>query len=153
MFESFFANPVSISGKFTFNASYAMRKDVLFFLLILLTSVADEDLAAAVEEKESQLNCHLKPWEVTLLNHQLHQLQLKDLPAAIKNTAAYKSELKSTSDKIAHLKRKPDFREEILLPKKAARTGSQRMQKVNIDVDVLGDEAHDDVNPGERGSV
>ena len=130
-----------------------MRKDVLFFLLIMLTSVADEDLAAAVEEKEGQLNCRLKPWEVTLLNHQLLQLQLKDLPASIKKTSAYKSELKSTSDKIARLKRKPDFRDDLLLPKKVAKTGSQRMQKVNIDVDVLGDEAHNDVNLGERGSV
>ena len=119
----------------------------------VLASVADEDLAAAVQERESQLNCRLKPWEVTLLNHQLLQLQLKDLPASIKKTPAYKSELKSTSDKIAHLKRKPDFRDDLLLPKKVAKTGSQRMQKVNIDVDVLGDEAHDDVNPGERGSV
>ena len=40
-----------------------------------------------------------------------------------------------------------------MLPKKVAKTGSQRMQKVNIDVDVLGDEAHNDVNLGERGSV
>ena len=86
-----------------------MRKDVLFFLLIMLTSVADEDLAAAVEEKEGQLNCRLKPWEVTLLNHQLLHLQLKNLPADVKNTPTYKSELKRTSDKIAHLKRKPDF--------------------------------------------
>ena len=123
-----------------------MSKDVL-------ASVADEDLAAAVQERESQLNCRLKPWEVTLLNHQLLQLQLKDLPASIKKTPAYKSELKSTSDKIAHLKRKPDFRDDLLLPKKVAKTGSQRMQKVNIDVDVLGDEANNDVNLGERGSV
>ena len=123
-----------------------MSKDVL-------ASVADEDLAAAVQERESQLNCRLKPWEVTLLNHQLLQLQLKDLPASIKKTPAYKSELKSTSDKIARLKRKPDFRDDLLLPKKVAKTGSQRMQKVNIDVDVLGDEAHNDVNLGERGSV
>ena len=82
---------------------------MLLFLLIMLTSVADEDLAAAVEEKENQLNCRLKPWEVTLLNHQLLQLQLKNLPADIKNTLDYKSQLKSTSDKIARLKRKPDF--------------------------------------------
>ena len=123
-----------------------MSKDVL-------ASVADEDLAAAVQERESQLNCRLKPWEVTLLHHQLLQLQLKDLPASIKKTPAYKSELKSTSDKIAHLKRKPDFRDDLLLPKKVAKTGSQRMQKVNIDVDVLGDEANNDVNLGERGSV
>ena len=123
-----------------------MSKDVL-------ASVADEDLAAAVQERESQLNCRLKPWEVTLLNHQLLQLQLKDLPASIKKTPAYKSELKSTSDKIARLKRKPDFRDDLLLPKKVAKTGSQRMQKVNIDVDVLGDEAHDGVNLGERGHV
>ena len=119
----------------------------------MLASVADEDLAAAVQERESQLNCRLKPWEVTLLHHQLLQLQLKDLPASIKKTPAYKSELKSTSDKIAHLKRKPDFRDDLLLPKKVAKTGSQRMQKVNIDVDVLGDEANNDVNLGERGSV
>ena len=126
---------------------------MLFFLLVMLASVADEDLSAAVQERESQLNCRLKPWEVTLLNHQLLQLQLKDLPASIKKTPAYKSELKSTSDKIARLKRKPDFRDDLLLPKKVAKTGSQRMQKVNIDVDVLGDEAHNDVNLGERGSV
>ena len=93
-----------------------MSKDVL-------ASVADKDLAAAVQERESQLNCRLKPWEVTLLNHQLLQLQLKDLPASIKKTPAYKSELKSTSDKIARLKRKPDFRDDLLLPKKVAKTG------------------------------
>ena len=130
-----------------------MRKDVLLFLLIMLTSVADEDLAAAVEEKENQLNCRLKPWEVTLLNHQLLQLQLKNLPADIKNTLDYKSQLKSTSDKIARLKRKPDFRDEIMLPTKAARTVAERVQKVNIDVDIVGDEAHDGANLGERGHV
>ena len=71
---------------------------------------------------------------------------MKSVPADIKITPAYKSELKSTSYKIAHLKRKPDFRDEILLPKMAAGMVDQRVQKVNIDVEVLGDEAHD-VNP------
>ena len=72
---------------------------------------------------------------------------MKSLSADIKITPAYKSELKSTSYKIARLKRKADFRDEILLPKKAAGMADQRVQKVNIDVEVLGDEAHDDVNP------
>ena len=137
----------------TFNASNDMRKDVLFFLLIMLASVADEDLAAAVQDKETDLNCTLKPWEVTLLASQLLQEKLKNLLPDVKASPTYKSELKSTSDKIARFKRRPDFRDEISLPKKTARTVAQRMQKVNIDVDVLGDEAHDDVNPGARGSV
>ena len=127
---------------------------MLFLLLIMLASVADEDLAAAVQDKETDLNCTLKPWEVTLLASQLLQEKLKNLPPDVKaSSPTHTSELKSTSDKIARLKRRPDFRDEILLPKKTARTVAQRMQKVNIDVDVLGDEAHNDVNLGERGSV
>ena len=135
------------SGKTTFNASYDMRKDVLFFLLIMLTTVANKDLAATVKEKEREPKCCLKLWEVTLLNHKPLQLHLKSLPADVKITPAYKSELKSTSNEIARQKRKPDFWDEILLPKKAARAVDQTVQKVNIDIEVLGGEAHDDVNP------
>ena len=49
----------------SFNACHAMRK--FFLILIMLTNVSDEDLAAAVNAKEIDLNCILKPWEVTLL--------------------------------------------------------------------------------------
>ena len=64
-FWKFLANPATILVEITFNASYDMRKDVIFLLLIMLASVADEDLAATVEEKERELKCCLKLWEVT----------------------------------------------------------------------------------------
>ena len=116
----------------SFYDSHDMRKDVFFFLLIMLTTVADEDLAAAVQEKETDLNCTLKPWEVTLLASQLLQVKLKDLPPDVKVSPAYQSEIKSLSNKIAHLKRKPDFREELLLPRKAPKTSTERWHKVSI---------------------
>ena len=99
---------------------------------------------------DDSLYCTLKPWEVTLLASQLLQLQLKNLPPDVKASPAYKSEFKSTSNRIAHLKRKPDFREELLLPKKAARTDAQRMEKVTkhfiMSKQIL-------LTPGETGSV
>ena len=125
-----------------------MKKYAIFLLLIMLTFVADEDLAHAVQDKETDLNCTLKPWEVTLLANQLLQVQLKNLPPDVKALPAYKSELKSASNRIAHLKRKPDFREELLLPKKAARTDAQRKEKVTkrlvISIQML-------LTPGETG--
>ena len=105
-----------------------MRKFLL--LLIMLTNVSDEDLAAAVEAKEIDLKCTLKPWEVDLLASQLQHVQLKNLPQDVKASPAYKAELKFTSNKIGRLKRKPDFRPELLLPKKVAKTGAQRVDKV-----------------------
>ena len=73
----------------SFYGNYDIRKEVIFLLLIMLVSVVYEDIAAAVEEKETLPDCRLKPWEVTLLNHQLLQLKLKNLPADIKNTPLY----------------------------------------------------------------
>ena len=127
-----------------------MRKDAFFFLLIMLTTVADEDLAAAVLDKEIDLNCTLKPWEVTLLASQLLQVKLKNLPPDVKATPAYKSEFKSTSNRIAHLKRKPDFRPELLLPKKVARTGAQRVDEVTKHF-IMSKQML--LTPGETGSV
>ena len=59
----------------SFYGSHDMRKDAFFFLLIMLTTVADEDLAAAVLDKEIDLNCTLKPWDVTLLAREEHFCQ------------------------------------------------------------------------------
>ena len=110
----------------------------------MMESVAPEDLRAAVEEKEKLLGCRLQPWEVKLLNCQLLQVKMKNMPKDQK-TPLYKSQLKSLSDKIARMKRKSDFREDLLLPKKTASTVAQRVQRVNIDVNVIGDETHAEV--------
>ena len=111
----------------SFHACHAMRN--FFLILIMLTNISDEDLAATVHAKEAEINCTLKPWEVTLLASQLQHVQLMNLPPDVKASPAYKAELKFTSNKIARLKRKPDFRQELLLPKKVARTGAQRIEK------------------------
>ena len=111
----------------------------------MLASVAPEEMKAAVEDKEKLLGCRLKPWEVNLLNCQLLQVKMKNMPNDQKKSTLYKSQLKSLSDKIARMKRKSDFREDLLLPKKTASTVAQRVQRVNIDVDVIGDETHAEV--------
>ena len=111
----------------------------------MLASVAPEDLKAAVEDKEKLLGCRLQPWQVNLLNCQLLQIKMKTLPEEIRKSPLYKSQLKSLSDKIARLKRNKDSRGDLLLPKKTASTVAQRVQRVNIDVDVLGDETHAEV--------
>ena len=99
----------------------------------MLASVAPEDLKAAVEDKEKLLGCRLKPWEVNLLNCQLLQVKMKNMPNDQKKSTLYKSQLKSLSDKIARMKRKSDFREDLLLPKKTASTVAQRVQRVRAD--------------------
>ena len=119
----------------------------------MLASVAPEDLKAAVEDKEKLLGCRLQPWEVKLLNCQLLQAKMKNMPEEIRKSPLYKSQLKSTSDKIARLKKKSDFREDLLLPKKTASTVAQRVQRVNIDVDVLGDETHAEVDDDDDDDV
>ena len=104
----------------------------LIWLLIMLTTVDAEHLASVVSEKEQELDRRLQPFEVDCLETQLLQIQLKELPSATKKTNSYKIELKAATDKLARLKRKANFREEILIPKKAPRTVAERLQKVII---------------------
>ena len=105
---------------------------VLIWLLVMLTTVDAEHLASVVSAKEQELNRRLQRFEVECLETQLLQIQLKELPSATKKTNSYKIELKAATDKFARLKRKANFREEILIPKKAPRTVAERLQKVII---------------------
>ena len=105
---------------------------VLVLLLVMLTTVDAEHLASVVSEKEQELDRRLKPFEVECLETQLLQLQLKELPNATKKTNSYKIELKAATDKLARFKRKANFKDEILVPKKAPRTDAERQQKVII---------------------
>ena len=110
---------------------------VVIFLLIMLTTVDAEHLASVVSDKERELHRRLKPFEVECLETQLLQIQLKELPSATKKTHSFKIELKAATDKIARFKRKANFKDEILIPKKAPRTDAQRRQMVIILISML----------------
>ena len=110
---------------------------VVIFLLIMLTTVDAEHLASVVSDKERELHRRLKPFEVECLETQLLQIQLKELPSATKTTNSFKIELKAATDKIARFKRKANFKDEILIPKKAPRTDAQRRQMVIILISML----------------
>ena len=101
-------------------------------LLLLLFSVVmanHQDLDTLIREKESELGRPLRDCDVELLRTQLLQVELKDLPPAQKDSD-YKKKLKAASDKVAQLKRKHDFPDNMFLPKKPARSIAQRVQKV-----------------------
>ena len=103
----------------------------------MLTTVDAEHLASVVSDKERELHRRLKPFEVECLETQLLQIQLKELPSATKKTHSFKIELKAATDKIARFKRKANFKDEILIPKKAPRTDAQRRQMVIILISML----------------
>ena len=103
---------------------------VVIWLLIMLTTVDAQHLASVVSAKERELDRRLKPFEVECLETQLLQIQLRELPSATKTTNSFKIELKAATDKLARFKRKSNFREEILIPKKAPRTNAERLQMV-----------------------
>ena len=97
---------------------------VLLLLIIMAhVVVSAEELREACAEKESTLGRLLKTWEKQVMEAQIYHEKMKAVPKEDRaNINGFSKMLTSAYNKFAVLKRRPDFDEEILLPRKTAKT-------------------------------
>ena len=101
------------------------------------TVASKEELRKALQEecirREGILGRLLKTWEKDILEAQIFHETLKAVPKERRaNIVGFSKMLTSAYNKFAHLKRRPDFNDDILMPRKSAKTMAERQQKVNM---------------------
>ena len=107
----------------------------LLLLLIIMAHVvvSTEELREACGKKESTLGRLLETWEKQILEAQIYHEKMKAVPKEERaNIDGFSKMLTSAYNKFAVLKRRPDFDEDVLLPRKAARPMAERQQNVNM---------------------
>ena len=107
---------------------------MLLLLLIIMANivVTGEELAEECLKKEDILGRRLKTWEKEILGAQIKHDKLKDVPGGERTLIeGFSKMLTSAKNKFASLKRRPDFKDEILRPRKLAKTMAERQEKVN----------------------
>ena len=83
--------------------------------------------------REGILGRLLKTWEKDILEAQIFHETLKAVPKERRaNIVGFSKMLTSAYNKFAALKRRPDFNDDILMPRKSAKTMAERQQKVNM---------------------
>ena len=95
---------------------------VLLLLIIMAhVVVSPEELREAYGKKESTLGRLLETWEKQIMEAQIYHEKMKAVPKEERaNFNGFSKMLTSAYNKFAVLKRRPDFNEEILLPRKVA---------------------------------
>ena len=111
----------------------------VLLLLIIMASivVSKEELRKELKEecirREGILGRLLKSWEKEILEAQIYHERMKAVPKEERaNIDGFSKMLTSAKNKFAALKRRPDFNDDILMPKKAAKTMAERQQQVNL---------------------
>ena len=107
----------------------------VLLLLIIMASVvvSKEELAEECMKREEILGRLLKTWEKEILEAQIYHERMKDVPKEERaNIDGFSKMLTSAKNKFAALKRRPDFEDDILRPRKTAKTMAERQQKVNV---------------------
>ena len=107
----------------------------VLLLLIIMASivVSKEELAEECKKREEILGRVLKTWEEEILEAQIYHEKMKDVPKEERaNIDGLSKMLTSAKNKFAALKRRPDFEDDILRPRKTAKTMAERQQKVNV---------------------
>ena len=105
----------------------------VLLLLIIMASivVSKEELTEECLKREEILGRVLKTWEKEILEAQIYHERIKDVPKEERaNIDGFSKMLTSAYNKFAALKRRPDFEDDILMPRKAAKTMAERQQKV-----------------------
>ena len=111
---------------------------VLLLLIIMARIViSKEELKEELKEeclrREGILGRVLKTWEKEILEAHVYHERMKAVPKEERaNIDGFSKMLTSAYNKFAALKRRPDFEDNILMPRKAAKTMAERQQKVNI---------------------
>ena len=111
----------------------------VLLLLIIMASivVSREELKEELKEecmrREGILGRLLMTWEKDILEAQIYHERMKAVPKEERaNIDGFSTMLTSAKNNFAALKRRPDFEEDILMPRKAAKTMAERQQKVNV---------------------
>ena len=107
----------------------------VLLLLIIMASivVSKEELTEECMRREGILGRLLKTWEKEILGAHIYHERMKAVPKEERaKIDGFSKMLTSAKNKFAALKRRPDFEDDILMPRKAAKTMAERQQKVNI---------------------
>ena len=110
---------------------------LLLFIIMASIAVSKEELKEELKEecmrREGILGRVLKTWEKEILEAQIYHERMKAVPKEERaNIDGFSKMLTSAYNKFAALKRRPDFNDDILMPKKAAKTMAERQQQVNL---------------------
>ena len=106
---------------------------LLLFIIMASIVISKEELKEECMRREGILGRLLKTWEKEILEAQIYHERMKAVPKEERaNIDGFSKMLTSAYNKFAALKRRPDFEDDILMPRKAAKTMAERQQKVNI---------------------
>ena len=106
---------------------------LLLFIIMASIAVSKEELKEECLRREGILGRVLKTWEKEVLEAHIYHERMKAVPKEERaKIDGFSKMLTSAKNKFAALKRRPDFEEDILMPRKAAKTMAERQQKVNI---------------------
>ena len=110
---------------------------LLLLIIMARIVVSREELKEELKEeclrREGILGRVLKTWEKEILEAHVYHERMKAVPKEERaNIDGFSKMLTSAYNKFAALKRRPDFEDNILMPRKAAKTMAERQQKVNI---------------------
>ena len=122
-----------------FEYSLPMLVKFLFFLAMAVpAAISVVELEEVCVEKEALLGRALEVWEKKIIEAFLQNERYKNMSKAERDKVpGFSKIMTASSNKLYSLKRRPDFREDILPPKKVAKTVVERMQKVGINIDVV----------------
>ena len=111
----------------------------LFFLAMAVpAAISVVELEEVCVEREALLGRALEVWEKKIIGAFLQNERYKNMSKAERDKVpGFSKIMTASSNKLYSLKRRPDFREDILPPKKVAKTVVERMQKVGINIDVV----------------
>ena len=106
---------------------------LLLFIIMASIAVSKEELKEECMRREGILGRVLKTWEKEILEAHIYHERMKAVPKEERaNIDGFSKMLTSAKNKFAALKRRPDFTDDILMPRKAAKTMAERQQKVII---------------------
>ena len=106
---------------------------LLLFITMASIVFSKEELKEECLRREGILGRVLKTWEKEILGAHIYHERMKAVPKEERaNIDGFSKMLTSAYNKFAALKRRPDFEDDILMPRKAAKTMAERQQKVNI---------------------